>query len=36
MTCEGWPLLEETNIPSYVQIYDIVFQMIQTLSLIHI
>ena len=30
MTCEGWPLLEETNIPSYVQIYDIVFQMIQT------
>lgn len=30
MTCEGWPLLEETNIPSYVQIYDIIFQMIQS------
>lgn len=29
MTCEHWPSLEETNIPSYVQIYDIVFQMIQ-------
>lgn len=29
MTCEGWPLLEETNIPSYVQIYDIIFQMVQ-------
>ncbi len=29
MTCEGWPLLEEKNVPYYVQIYDIVFQMIQ-------
>lgn len=29
MTCEGWPLLEEKNIPFYVQIYDIVFRMIQ-------
>ena len=30
MTCASWPPLEETNIPSYVQIYDIIFQMIQS------
>lgn len=29
MTCENWPLLENTDVPSYVQIYDIVFQLIQ-------
>lgn len=29
MTCENWPLLENVNMPSYIQIYDIVFQMIQ-------
>lgn len=29
MTCENWPLLEDTNVPGYVQIYDIVFQLIQ-------
>lgn len=29
MTCENWPLLTESSIPSYVQIYDIVFQLIQ-------
>lgn len=29
MTCENWPLLADTNIPSYVQIYDIVLQLIQ-------
>lgn len=29
MTCENWPGLEEKNIPYYVQIYDIIFQMIQ-------
>lgn len=30
MTCENWPgLMEEKNIPCYVQIYDIIFQMIQ-------
>ncbi len=29
MTCNNWPLLEEKDVPSYVQIYDIVFQLIQ-------
>ena len=29
MTCEGWPSVEEKEIPYYVQIYDIVFRMIQ-------
>lgn len=29
MTCENWPRLEGADIPIYVQIYDIIFQMIQ-------
>lgn len=29
MGCDGWPLLEEKDVPSYVQIYDIVFQLIR-------
>lgn len=30
MTCENWPLLEDSSIPGYVQIYDIVFQLIRS------
>lgn len=29
MTCKDWPLLEEKNIPYYVQIYDIIYQRIR-------
>lgn len=29
MTCKDWPLLEEKNIPYYVQIYDIIYQLIR-------
>ena len=29
MTCENWPLLEDSCSPGYIQIYDIVFQLIQ-------
>lgn len=29
INCENWPLLAYKNIPSYVQIYDIIFQLIQ-------
>lgn len=29
INCENWPLLVYKNIPSYVQIYDIIFQLIQ-------